>query len=200
MKHLQKPDWNWDPLPLPEFSYHGYWNCMFAEFLTRYTCPPIVFTIKCRVVTNIWRYNPISSKHVSLMFALWSSPHHIPIRSRGLIKKSTHLRPIYLNFLHCNFMCLCITYLYGHDVVAYLFFLCKSERRGVTPLSVNEPYEIKEYFQGEYEVMHILMGHSTYLHNIITICAHSCLTIRIWTSDKIQRVCFWFSTYSLGLH
>ena len=30
------------------------------------------------------------------MFALWSSPNCIPIKYRGPIKKTSHLRPIYL--------------------------------------------------------------------------------------------------------
>ena len=33
------------------------------------------------------------------MFAFWSSePNPIPIKYRGLIKKTSHLKPIYLNF------------------------------------------------------------------------------------------------------
>ena len=33
-----------------------------------------------------------------MMFALWSSPNRIQINAQGLIKKVTHLRPIYLNW------------------------------------------------------------------------------------------------------
>ena len=30
-----------------------------------------------------------------MMFALWSSPNHIPIKPKGPIKKTSQLRPIY---------------------------------------------------------------------------------------------------------
>ena len=33
------------------------------------------------------------------MFALSSSPNYIPIKYRGMIKKTNHLRPIYLKLL-----------------------------------------------------------------------------------------------------
>ena len=34
-----------------------------------------------------------------MMFALRSSPNHIQIKSRGQIKKTSHLRPIYLTLV-----------------------------------------------------------------------------------------------------
>ena len=69
---------------------------MFVDFLVGYIDPsPNCIHCKCRVVINIWK-SPISFKHVVfVMFALWSSPNHIPIKSRSPIKKTSHLRPIY---------------------------------------------------------------------------------------------------------
>ena len=32
-----------------------------------------------------------------MMFALWSSPNHTPIKYKGPPKKTSHLKPIYLN-------------------------------------------------------------------------------------------------------
>ena len=51
---------------------------------------------ECRVVINIWRRSPISLKMCPYDVSLWSSSNHIPIKSRGPIKKTSHLRPTYL--------------------------------------------------------------------------------------------------------
>ena len=59
----QKSDWE---SSFSSFSY-GYWKCMVVDF-------PIVFTIECRVVINIWRCSPISFKHKSLWCLLFD-PH-----------------------------------------------------------------------------------------------------------------------------
>jgi hypothetical protein len=49
------------------------------------------------VVVDIWRRNQISFTHVCfVMFACWSSLHHVSIRYRGPIKTTSHSRPIYL--------------------------------------------------------------------------------------------------------
>ena len=97
MKHVQKPGLKSD---LPSFKY-GSQKCMFVDFfLTIYVLElfPIVFTIKCcRLVTS----KPISFKHVLfMMFALWSSLNHMPIKHRGLIKKLSQLRPMYVPCYH----------------------------------------------------------------------------------------------------
>lgn len=56
----------------------------------------LAFAMECRVITNIWSRSPIYLKHVYMTFTLWSSWNHIPIKSRDLNKKSSHIRPIYL--------------------------------------------------------------------------------------------------------
>ena len=62
-------------------------------------------------------------------------------------------------------------------------------RVNVEGLNINKPFEIKGYFQGDYKVMRIFMGPSTYLLNIIKIYAHGTIpTIRISTSKKNERV------------
>ena len=55
-----------------------------------------MFTIECREVTNIWKCSPIS-KIKDYTFIVKVSLNHIPIELRGLIKKISHLRPIYLS-------------------------------------------------------------------------------------------------------
>ena len=74
--------------------------CMFISFLIGYISPLQLCSLLSveYVVVNIWRRTPISFKHVSLfmMFSLWSSPNHIPIKHRGPIKQTSHLRPISL--------------------------------------------------------------------------------------------------------
>jgi len=59
-----------------------------------------VFTIEYRVVKTIWRRSPISFKHVTLQCLLFD-PHYIiyQSKSRGSIKKMSHLRPIYLTYI-----------------------------------------------------------------------------------------------------
>ena len=101
MKHLQKPYWKPNrKSDLIWFSY-GYQNRVFVDFLIGYRkALPIVLIVECRVVISIWRCSPISSKGVSLfmLFALWSSPlNHIPIKYREPIKRTSHLKPIYLS-------------------------------------------------------------------------------------------------------
>ena len=57
----------------PWFSY-GYRKCMFVVLKLETKVLPIVFTVECRVVINIWRHSPIFLKHVSL-WCLLSDPH-----------------------------------------------------------------------------------------------------------------------------
>ena len=80
----------------PWFSY-GYRKCMFVVLKLETKVLPIVFTVECRVVINIWRHSPIFLKHVSL-WCLLSDPHrtiHKLVIGVWLSKKN-HLRPIYL--------------------------------------------------------------------------------------------------------
>ena len=58
---------------------------------------PIVFTIECRVVINIWRRGPISFKRVSLWCLLFG-PYRTTYQSNlgAQLKKWATLRPIYL--------------------------------------------------------------------------------------------------------
>ena len=51
-----------------------------------------MFTINRRVVINIGKHGPISSKHAYLWCAPWTSPNHIPIKYRGPNKQTSHLR------------------------------------------------------------------------------------------------------------
>ena len=97
MTHLQKSDWKSD---LPWLSF-GYWKVMFVVFLIGYIgILPIVFAIECRVVINTWRRSPVSFETcVFMMFALWSSWNHIPIKFGCPIKANSHLRPIHLRGL-----------------------------------------------------------------------------------------------------
>ena len=56
-----------------------------------------MFIIECRAVINIWRHSPISFKHVFL-WCLLVDPCRTAYQSNlgGLIKKTSHLRPMYL--------------------------------------------------------------------------------------------------------
>ena len=74
MKHLQKPIWKLD---LPSFDCNC-WKCMFISFLTRYVSPPNMFTIKCRVVIDIWPCNPNTFNMCLYDVALWTSLNPVP--------------------------------------------------------------------------------------------------------------------------
>ena len=94
--YLQKPDWQSD---FPWFSAllmviaivasnYGYSS-------KEYTGPPIVWTIKCRVVNKIWKRSPFSFKHVSLWYT-FLDPHlttqhsNIGVCSRQITNWNSH--------------------------------------------------------------------------------------------------------------
>ena len=59
---------------------------------------PMMFTIECVVVHEIWVHSPISFKHMSLWrMCLWRSPNHTPIEFRCRIQeKVTEWHPYIL--------------------------------------------------------------------------------------------------------
>ena len=53
---------------------------MFVDFLTTWVLP-IVFTIECRAIINIWSRSPVSFERAFfMMFVLSSSLYHKPIK------------------------------------------------------------------------------------------------------------------------
>ena len=93
MKHLQKLDWKSDFLL---FGY-GYRERMFVDYAIGYIGPPncVHYWVKSSHY-HLKMYSNFFWARVFMMFALWSSSNHAPIKYRGLIKKMSHLRPIYL--------------------------------------------------------------------------------------------------------
>ena len=90
--------------------------CSLISELDTYVLP-MMFIIECRVVIMIWRCSPMSFKHVFfMMFALRSPPNHIPLKYRGLIKKTSHLRPIYLKWWWWSYI---------HSLYLYPRHLCE---------------------------------------------------------------------------
>lgn len=69
-------------------------NAHVVDYLNWIHVLPIMFIVECRAIIDISKHSPISFKHVSfMMFPRRSSPIHIPIKYRNLIKKMDHLRP-----------------------------------------------------------------------------------------------------------
>jgi membrane associated rhomboid family serine protease len=77
--------------------------CWILNWIHKFS---IVCTIECRVVIKIWRHSPISLKHVSLWHLLFNS-HWTIYQSNigGLIRKTSHLRSIYITNLEIFSFC-----------------------------------------------------------------------------------------------
>ena len=94
MRFIQK-QMDWKP-NLPLFTY-DYRKCMFADLLIVYIVLPTMFTIECIVVVVTWRRSNLIQACVFYKLCSRSSPNHIPIKHKGPIKKTSHLRSLSLS-------------------------------------------------------------------------------------------------------
>ena len=84
-------------LCLPGWLSYGYRKCMVVGFVIGYTCPPNCVRFKCGVVINIWGRSPISfSLCLYEVCSLIPAEAHYQSNLGGLIKKTCHLRLVYL--------------------------------------------------------------------------------------------------------
>ena len=91
LQHLQKPDRKSDV----SWYISDYRMCMFVDFLIGYL--GLSNCVHYWMQSSYEQCNPISfSICIFMMFALWSLMNHIPNKYRGAIRKTSHLRTIYL--------------------------------------------------------------------------------------------------------
>ena len=88
--------WSISKTQVSWFSY-AYWKRMFVDSLTEYFGPPNC--VQYWVWSRIWRRSPDC---FFMVFVLWSSPDHTPIKYRCLIKTSNWITPSYLRGCRYN--------------------------------------------------------------------------------------------------